>query len=143
MQLAHFRFAAACGLLVCPIELQSLMFSYGVAILELHEFSKTSVLVYAIVICSNAFPVNRSLLQFSEGHDAAGSNESLTSAEHFATASANFSIGLVLPGIVSGGYRELRNQPSLILDAFRWSGERRREIRQLGQVYISLLLRLG
>lgn len=68
VQLAHFRFAAACGLLVCPIELQSLMFSYGVAILELQEFGKTFVLVYPIVICSNAFPVNRRLLQFSEGH---------------------------------------------------------------------------
>ena len=68
VQLAHVRFAAACGLLVCPIELQPLMFSYGVAILELHEFGKTFVLVHAIVICSNAFPVNRSLLQLSEGH---------------------------------------------------------------------------
>ncbi len=83
------------------------MFSYGVTILEFQEFGKTFVLVYPIIICSNAFPVNRSLLQFSDWPHGAGSYERFTSAEHFATASANFSIGLVLPGIFLLGYREL------------------------------------
>jgi hypothetical protein len=75
--------------------------AYPVTVLELHELCYTLVLVHPIVVGGDAFPVNRGLEFVSTviTVDALWFL-SVTSTEHFATASANFSIGLVLPGMV-------------------------------------------
>ena len=81
--------------------------AYGVAILEFQEFSKTFVLVNAIEILRYASSKYRTLRRLAI-YSRLCIRRFVTSAEHLATASANLSIGLVLPGIID---RDLQSRP--------------------------------
>lgn len=82
--------------------------AYSVAVLELQKLRKTLVFVHSIEICRYTTPKHSTLQRFSDIDNWFCIQRCLlTSAEHLATASANFSIGLVLPGIFDCGLQKI------------------------------------
>lgn len=73
--------------------------TYKVAILQQHELSSTHILVGVLEVRRDAFAIHGALSidQLEVPQIAAWRP---TSGEHLAVASANFSMGLVRPGIV-------------------------------------------
>lgn len=81
------------------------VFAYNIALLQSQKLCEAFVFVYRTVVCSYAFPIDGGLgagqiLSFEERWQVGG-----TSAEHLATAFANFSIGLVLLGMILSSSR--------------------------------------
>ena len=79
--------------------------SYQVALFQLHEFLRTHILVHVVVVGKYALAIHSALCTTSasptdnlQRHHRDGRIH--TSAEHFPTAAANLSIGLVRPGIL-------------------------------------------
>lgn len=72
--------------------------TYQIAVFQLEEFFGTLVPMHRIVVLDDAFPVHSCLYKgvskgAVSGHLILKEDRVLTSAEHFPTACANFSIG--------------------------------------------------
>lgn len=77
--------------------------SYDVAVLQREKLSGTHILLNVLIVGRHTLAIDSAL---DAGQCVVVNNVPSivsTSGEHLAAASANFSIGLVLPGIVMGG----------------------------------------
>lgn len=79
---------------------ETLHTTYEIAILQQHEFLCAHIFMRVLVIGGNALAIHSALMV---GQLRLGPRLSVarTSGEHLAVASANFSIGLVRPGILT------------------------------------------
>ena len=76
------------------------MQSYQITVFQYHELFCAHVFRYILVVGCDAFAVYSALWQNSVPHLSVILKSTLTSAVHLAVAVANFSMGLVRPGIV-------------------------------------------
>ena len=74
--------------------------AYKVAVLQRHELLGTHALGDILVVGGNAFAIHSSLDHVSLELSFAIYGSSCTSGEHLATLPANFSMGLVRPGMM-------------------------------------------